>query len=155
MLRPKVFIEFLFFLEAQSSIYALYFTPPLRLKKFTGLAPELSTKLQPKAWQISDSRRNQGLNLYYLSLWLALFQPKTLLVEKTVIVELDESWPCNKAGKNIMPNTSTILNNCLPFSVAIFGEITPFWGNFALSIWQHWSLLSGWTNAGIHSRWTA
>ena len=32
------------------------------------------------------------LNLYYLGLWLALFLSKTLLVEKTVIVELDESW---------------------------------------------------------------
>ena len=34
-----------------------------------------------------------SLNLYYLSLWLALFQSKILLVEKTVIVELGESWP--------------------------------------------------------------
>ena len=33
------------------------------------------------------------LYLYYLSLWLALYQSKTLLVEKTVIVELGESWP--------------------------------------------------------------
>ena len=33
------------------------------------------------------------LKLYYLSLWQSLFQWKTLLVEKTVIVELGESWP--------------------------------------------------------------
>ena len=42
--------------------------------------------------------RNQGrdsptLKLSYLSLWVALFQGKTLLEEKTVIVELGESWP--------------------------------------------------------------
>ena len=40
--------------------------------------------------QGQDSLR---LNLYYLSLWLAVFQSKTLLVEKTVSVELGESWP--------------------------------------------------------------
>ena len=40
--------------------------------------------------QGQDSPR---LNLYYLSLWLALFQSTILLVEKTVIVELGEFWP--------------------------------------------------------------
>ena len=34
-----------------------------------------------------------SLKLYYLSLWLSLFQWKTLQVEKTVIVELGESMP--------------------------------------------------------------
>ena len=43
-------------------------------------------------WQGQDS---PSLKLYYLSLWLSLFQWKTLLVEKTVIVELGESWPWN------------------------------------------------------------
>ena len=33
------------------------------------------------------------LKLCYLSLWLALFRWKTLLVEKTVIVEIGESQP--------------------------------------------------------------
>ena len=39
-----------------------------------------------------------SLKLYYLSLWLSLFQWKTLLVEKTVIVELGESRPCKIPG---------------------------------------------------------
>ena len=42
------------------------------------------------------------LNLYYLSLLLALFQSKTLLVEKTVI-ELSESWPWVLDGVNFFP----------------------------------------------------
>ena len=37
--------------------------------------------------------RFTNLKLSYLSLWLALFQGKTLLEEKTVIVELGKSWP--------------------------------------------------------------
>ena len=40
--------------------------------------------------QEQDSPR---LNLYYLSLWLALSQSKILLVEKIVIVELGKSRP--------------------------------------------------------------
>ena len=39
-----------------------------------------------------DSPRSK---LYYLCLWLAIFQWKTLLEEKTMIVELGESWPWN------------------------------------------------------------
>ena len=43
-----------------------------------------------KSFQGQDSPRS---NHYYLSLWLAIFQSKTLLVEKTVIVEHGESQP--------------------------------------------------------------
>ena len=49
------------------------------------LTPTVKIKFQGQ-----DSQR---LNLYYLPLILALFQSKTLLVEKTVIVELGESRP--------------------------------------------------------------
>ena len=35
-----------------------------------------------------------SLKLYYLSLWLSLFQWKTLILEKNVMVELGESQPC-------------------------------------------------------------
>ena len=76
---------------------------------FTTRDPTLSSSLRPYiSWTTSPQpniNKLQGqdsprLNLYYLSAWLALFQSKTLLVEKTVIVELGESWPrtCSKIG---------------------------------------------------------
>ena len=44
-------------------------------------------------WNIRQGQDSPSLKLYYVSLWLSLFQWKTLLVEKTEIVELDEnSW---------------------------------------------------------------
>ena len=42
---------------------------------------------------VFQGRDSPTLKLYYLSLLLALSQIKTLLEEKTVIVELGESWP--------------------------------------------------------------
>ena len=50
------------------------------------------------AWQLNTYERCQGwdsptLKLYYLRLQLSLFQWKTMLVDKTVIVELGESQP--------------------------------------------------------------
>ena len=49
-----------------------------------------------------------SLKLYYLSLWLSLFQWKTLLVEKTVVVELGESQPCRLNCLNFNIKTSVV-----------------------------------------------
>ena len=57
----------------------------------------MAIRIHAQDAQILYSSEHLGLDsptlkLSYLSLWLALFQGKTLLEEKTVIVELGESW---------------------------------------------------------------
>ena len=63
-----------------------------------------------------------SLKLCYLSLWLSLFQWKTLLVKKTVIVELGESWPWDafKLAKDI--NLEKLPKKIISISVEIEDE---------------------------------
>ena len=53
-------------------------------------------------WVVIQGWDSPKLKLDFLCLWLALFQWKTKLVEKTVIVELGESWPWSSWSINIM-----------------------------------------------------
>ena len=53
------------------------------------------------SWCWDLGQDSPSLKFYYLSLWLSLLQWKTLLVEKTVKVELGESRPCTLNKNNI------------------------------------------------------